>query len=187
MGLGMAINLQKHLSQQTGTQALRYHNRTVSRGEPLQEVGGAPAPSVSDLVATSDIIFLSLSDDAALEATVDAILAARGAGQDDEDEKAVAAAGGRSLTGKTIVDTSTVHPSSSETARSRLAEWGAAFVAAPVFGASPVAREGRLLFVLAGPAEAVRTIDPFLVGVMGRGVIRLGEDVKKASMLKTAG
>lgn len=178
MGLGMAMNVQRHLFQQPETPALRYHNRTISRGEPLQEIGGVPASSISDLVATSDVIFLSLSDDAALEATVDAILTAqRGAISEPVS----------SITGKVIVDTSTVHPSSSDKARSRLAERGAAFVAAPVFGASPVAREGKLLFVLAGPDKAVRTIEPFLVGVMGRGVIRLGEDVTKASMLKTAG
>lgn len=175
MGLGMAMNLQSRLSQKAGTPALRYHNRTISRGEPLQEIGGVLASNISELVATSDIIFLSLSDDAALDTTMSVILTARG-----EDAEL-------SLTGKIIVDTSTVHPSSSERARLRLADRGATFVAAPVFGASPVAREGKLLFVLAGPDIAVRAIEPFLEGVMGRGVIRLGEDVKKASMLKTAG
>lgn len=168
MGLGMATNLQRHLSQ-LGAPALHYHNRTMSRGQTLQDLSGVPCDNISDLVSKSDVIFLSLSDDSALAATVDAII---GAGD---------------LSGKIIVDTSTVHPRSSEEVQSRLRARGAVFVAAPVFGASPVAAEGRLLFVLAGPEDAVRVISPFLVGVMGRGVIRLGEDVKEASLLKTAG
>lgn len=168
MGLGMATNLQRHLSQ-LGAPALHYHNRTMTRGQTLQDLSGVPCDNISDLVSKSDVIFLSLSDDLALAATVDAII---GAGD---------------LSGKIIVDTSTVHPRSSEEAQTRLRARGAVFVAAPVFGASPVAAEGRLLFVLAGPEDAVRVISPFLVGVMGRGVIRLGEDVKEASLLKTAG
>lgn len=171
MGLGMATNLQRHLSQ-LGAPALHYHNRTMSRGQTLQDLGGVPCENITDLVSKSDVIFLSLSDDSALAATLDAII---GAGA------------GNNMSGKIIVDTSTVHPRSSEEAETRLRAKDAVFVAAPVFGASPVAAEGRLLFVLAGPEDAVRVISPFLVGVMGRGVIRLGEDVKEASLLKTAG
>lgn len=169
MGLGMATNLQSHLSRLRAP-SLRYHNRTMSRGQPLQDLGGVPCESIAGLISQTDIIFLSLSDDSALAATLDAVV---GAGAD--------------LSGKVIADTSTVHPRSSEEAQARLRERGARFVAAPVFGASPVAAQGKLLFILAGPEDAVQAISPFLVGVMGRGVIRLGEDVKESSLLKTAG
>lgn len=172
MGLGMATNLQKHLSH-TGLGDLYYHNRTMARGEPLLALGGMASPDIHDLVSKSDIIFLSLSDDAALASMLDAII--------------FTAAEEHVLKSKIIVDTSTVHPSSSAQAEARLAARGARFVAAPVFGASPVAAEGKLLFVVAGPDVAVEAISPFLVGVMGRGVIRLGEDVRQSSMLKTAG
>lgn len=170
MGIGMALNLQKHLSHSNGP-SLNYHNRTMSRGEPLKAIGGVPCHSVGDLVTKSDIVFMSLSDDTALASTLDALIAD----------------GGDDLSGKLIVDTSTVHPASSTTAHARLAERGCKFVAAPVFGASPVAAQGKLLFILAGPDEAVEAISPYLEGVLGRGVIRLGEDVKQSSMLKTAG
>lgn len=166
----MAVNLQKHLSR-TGAPSLHYHNRTMSRGEPLKTIGGVPCSSIGELITKSDIVFLSLSDDIALASTLDAMIRESG------DE----------LAGKTIVDTSTVHPSSSVKANTRLADKKARFVAAPVFGASPVAAEGKLLFILAGPTEAISAINPYLVGVMGRGVIRLGEDVKQSSLLKTAG
>lgn len=168
MGIGMATNLQNHLSQ-TSQPGLIYHNRTASRGEPLRALGARPATSVPQLVAEADVVFLSLSDDAALEATVDALLSS-------EDVR-----------GRLVVDTSTVHPDSSLRASQRLAAAGASFVTAPVFGASPVAAQGKLLFVLAGPAIEVARVEPFVEGVMGRAVIRLGEDVRQASLLKTTG
>lgn len=174
MGLGMATNLQKHLSQLTGASPLQYYNRTMSRGDPIRDLGASPAESVVALVASSDVIFLSLSDDNALSSTIDAILAAA-----DQAE-------GR-LNGKIVVDTSTVHPDSSVTARDRLLPHGVQFLATPVFGASPVAAEGKLLWIIAGPESAVEVIRPYLVGVMGRQTIRLGEDVRQASLLKTAG
>ncbi|KAK7706036.1 hypothetical protein SLS57_009817 [Botryosphaeria dothidea] len=169
MGLAMATNLQKHL-QSAGGPALHYTNRTLSRGVPLQELGAVPRANAAELIASSDIIFASLSDDAALAATVDAMLS------DTAD-----------LTGKIVVDTSTVHPASSAKAADRLREKGVEFVAAPVFGASPVAAKGQLLFIIAGPGAAVQAVEPFIVGVMGRGIIRLGKDVQKATTMKTAG
>ncbi|WQF90032.1 Putative 6-phosphogluconate dehydrogenase, NADP-binding, 6-phosphogluconate dehydrogenase, domain 2 [Colletotrichum destructivum] len=171
MGIGMAINLQKHLSK-LGAPNLQYHNRTMSRGDPLAEIGGVARPEVEDLVRNTDIIFVSLSDDAAIKATLDAILGATAP---------------LDLTDKIIVDTSTVHPLTSAKSSDRLAERNAKFVAAPVFGASPVAAEGKLLWIIAGPHDAVEDISPFVVGVMGRGIIRLGEDVQQSSMMKTAG
>jgi hypothetical protein len=50
-----------------------------------------------------------------------------------------------------------------------------------------MAEEGKVLFIVAGPNSATRAIVPFLKGIMGRGVIELGEDVSKSSLLKTSG
>ncbi|KAF6824043.1 hypothetical protein CMUS01_10417 [Colletotrichum musicola] len=172
MGLAMATNLQKHLRLK-GAERLWYHNRTMSRGGALQELGAIACPQIQILVENADIIFMSLSDDAALEATLARILDGAASAVD--------------LSGKIIVDTSTVHPWSSARARDRLAERNAMFIAAPVFGASPVAAQGQLLWILAGPDDAIEAINPFIVGVMGRGAIRLGEDVQQSSMMKTAG
>jgi len=58
---------------------------------------------------------------------------------------------------------------------------------APVFGASPVAAAGRLLFIVAGPSTAAKAISPFLKDVMGRSAISLGEEAPKATLLKTTG
>ncbi|OAA82574.1 3-hydroxyacid dehydrogenase/reductase [Akanthomyces lecanii RCEF 1005] len=167
----MATNLQKHLSK-TSSPSLVYHNRTMSRGDALQDLGANPSASVADLASNADIIFLSLSDDSALDSVISS-LSGPGCAAD--------------MSGKIVVDTSTVHPDTTAAAHQRLTNVGAKFVAAPVFGASPVAAEGQLLFILAGPGDAVQALEPFLVGVMARSAIRLGEDVTKSSLLKTAG
>lgn len=173
MGLGMATNLQKYLSS-LGATSLLYHNRTMDRGIPLREIGGIPASSISGLVQDSDIIFISLSDDNALQAVVNEMV-----NQSEEREL---------LRGKIVVDTSTVHPSSSSKISRQLAvHGGARFIAAPVFGASPVAQQGKLLWILAGEDDAVKQIKPYIIGVMGRDIIQLGDDVEQASLLKTAG
>jgi 3-hydroxyisobutyrate dehydrogenase-like beta-hydroxyacid dehydrogenase len=171
MGLGMAKNLQSHL-RLNHRHPLLYHNRTISRGDPLQELGGTPAQSPHSLVQDRDIIFLSLSDDEALTSTIDAIIGTEI---------------GASLHGKIIVDTTTVHPDTTDKVAKKLTQAGAQFVGAPVFGASPVAAEGKLLWVIAGPESAVQAIEPFIVGVMGRGIIRTGERPSQATLLKTAG
>jgi 3-hydroxyisobutyrate dehydrogenase-like beta-hydroxyacid dehydrogenase len=59
MGLAMSINLQKHLTEKS-LPALRYWNRTISRGDPLKQIGGVPCESPETLVQGCDIIFISV-------------------------------------------------------------------------------------------------------------------------------
>ncbi|KAL3465964.1 3-hydroxyisobutyrate dehydrogenase [Aspergillus heterothallicus] len=174
MGLAMASNLQRHLSSTNGP-PLRIYNRTASRGQSLVEIGSIQSPSIPELVADVDICFISVSDDSAAKAIFGFIFG----GEVDTQRS--------NLHGKIIVDTSTVHPDISSWAQRELAARGASFIAAPVFGASPVALEGRLLFVVAGSDQPIRAIEPFLVGVIARKVLRVGEDASKATLLKTAG
>jgi 3-hydroxyisobutyrate dehydrogenase-like beta-hydroxyacid dehydrogenase len=56
MGLGMALNLQKHL-QVNGLPPLRFSNRTLSKGQPLQDAGAIPENEFQDIVEQSDVIF----------------------------------------------------------------------------------------------------------------------------------
>ncbi|KAH8195160.1 hypothetical protein TruAng_010685 [Truncatella angustata] len=117
----------------------------------------------------------------------------------------IAASG--SIKGKVYVDCSTVHPDTALDVSKQIVQAGGEFVAgelglktilsdpfvvltstqAPVFGASPVAEAGRLIFVTAGPRTAIERISPYLKGVMGRSVIDMGEEVSKSSLLKIAG
>lgn len=94
---------------------------------------------------------------------------------------------GISLEGKVWVDTSTVHPDTCARCSERLGQNGATFVASPVFGASPMAAAGKLIFSMAGPAATIDRIGPFILSAMGRSIINMGEDVRKASLLKISG
>lgn len=89
------------------------------------------------------------------------------------------------IRGKIVVDTTTVHPTTTSAASSLLQTAGASFIAAPVFGATPLAQAGRLLVSVAGPDSAIRLVDPFLKGVIARNVINVGPDPSKALLLKT--
>ncbi|KAK6223464.1 oxidoreductase yfjr [Colletotrichum tabaci] len=164
----MATNLQRHLSR-TGGPNLNFYNRTKSRGEPLKDLGGVYS-SLDELATNSDVIFMSLSDENAVKSVLDTLLETKGAACD--------------FNRKVIVDTSTIRPDSSAKMQLRLKEKGAEYVTAPVIGTIPLATNGQLLWVLAGADAAIETINPYIVGVMGRGVIRLGTDVRLASILK---
>lgn len=56
MGLAMANNLQRHLAAKKAL-SLLYSNRTMSRGGPLQALGGVPEPNFNKLVSRCGIIF----------------------------------------------------------------------------------------------------------------------------------
>lgn len=83
------------------------------------------------------------------------------------------------------MDTTTVHPDTTAAVTSQLEQLGAVYIAAPVFGSTPVAQAGQLLVAVAGRASAVTAIEPYLKGVIARGVIRVGEDPAQALLLKT--
>ncbi|KZL77948.1 NAD binding domain of 6-phosphogluconate dehydrogenase [Colletotrichum tofieldiae] len=168
MGMGMASNLQKHLSQM-GAPSLNFYNRTKSRGAALETLGGV-SNSVDELAKKSDVIFMSLSDGNAVETVLNTMLVSNDSASH--------------LNKKVVVDTSSVHPDTSARARLRLKEKGAEYIAAPVLGSSPIAAKGQLLWILAGAEAAIDVVSPYIVGVMGRGVIRLGNDVRLASSLK---
>ncbi|KAF2813555.1 NAD binding domain of 6-phosphogluconate dehydrogenase [Mytilinidion resinicola] len=156
MGIGMAKNLQSHV-RSASAPALHYFNRTISRGAPLQEIGGVACASIAEVTEKSEIVFISTSDDAALDGILNAMIESG------------------HVKNKIVVDTTT------------LSESGAEFLAAPAFGASPLAESGQLLLALAGPPAARAAVKPYLAGVMARGIIEIGDDASKATMLKTTG
>jgi 3-hydroxyisobutyrate dehydrogenase-like beta-hydroxyacid dehydrogenase len=60
MGIGMAKNLQKHLTA-TSSPPLIFTNRTLSRGDSLKDIGGIPITTVTEVARKSDIIFSCVS------------------------------------------------------------------------------------------------------------------------------
>ena len=85
------------------------------------------------------------------------------------------------------MDTSTVNPNTTELTAANLSRYGADFVAAPVFGATPVAVEGRLLFALAGPPPAVDIVKTIISPCLARSIIVVSTIPRDASLLKTTG
>ncbi|KAF2800921.1 hypothetical protein K505DRAFT_263006 [Melanomma pulvis-pyrius CBS 109.77] len=166
MGLAMALNIQKYLSENKFP-ALRYSNRTLSRGEPLEKLGGVPCQSIAELGQSCDVIFISVSNDAVSKSVIEELLS------------------GGSLSSKIILDTTTVHPDTTTSISTLLNSAGVSFIASPVFGATPLAIAGQLLIAVAGPPEAIKAVSPFLKGVLARNVLEVGDDPSKALLLKT--
>ncbi|KAI1480882.1 NAD(P)-binding protein [Daldinia eschscholtzii] len=168
MGNAMAKNIHQYLLSH-GRQPLRFFNRTVSRGDTLATLGGVPCQSVTQLAKESDLIFISASDDNAVESIISKIL-------DSGDMQC-----------KIVVDTTTIHPETTKALAKRLKEKGAEFAAAPVFGATPVAEAGQLLVAFGGSTAVYEKISPFLKGVIAREVLLVSEEPEKATLLKTTG
>jgi 3-hydroxyisobutyrate dehydrogenase-like beta-hydroxyacid dehydrogenase len=123
--------------------------------------GLASAPDLSSLVATSDVLILSLYDDAAVADTLDALLT-------------------MDLTGRLIVDTSTVVPGLLKTRADRFAAAGAMIVDAPVSGGPEMVEAGTCGFFIGGAAEAAARAQAalallsariFHVGPLGTGLV----------------
>ncbi|BCR86460.1 NAD(P)-dependent oxidoreductase [Aspergillus chevalieri] len=169
MGLAMATNLQRHLVTKK-VPGMIYSNRTMARGNPLQALGGTPETSFEKVVGQCGIIFTMISNDAVLSNLV-----------------STAINSGQSLRDKIFVDCSTVHPQTVGLTVSKLKEKQASFLSAPVFGGNPIAVDGKLVFAIGGPNDAVRVVKPLIQDVMGRRVIECGEDATKAALLKIAG
>lgn len=56
MGLGMSLNLQKHL-RENNLSPLLYSNRTLSKGDILRDEGAMPKERFEDVVQSTDVIF----------------------------------------------------------------------------------------------------------------------------------
>ncbi|KAI0805165.1 NAD binding domain of 6-phosphogluconate dehydrogenase-domain-containing protein [Xylaria sp. FL0064] len=168
MGNAMATNIHAYLSRSGAF--LRFYNRTASRGDLLEASSGERCASISELATQCDIIFISANDDAAVESIVEQIISSESGPAN-----------------KIIVDTTTVHPNTTKEISAKLKAHGAHFAATPVFGATPVAEQGKLLVAYAGPDNVYEAIAPYLKGVIAREVLRVGKEPEKAMLLKTTG
>ncbi|KAF2637959.1 NAD(P)-binding protein [Massarina eburnea CBS 473.64] len=169
MGLAMCTNLQTHLKAHN-LPPLHYTNRTLSRGDTLKPLGAIACATVEEVVQNSDIIFISLSDDATVTATITTILTTTTT----------------TTPHKILVDTTTLHPTTTSTLTTQVTSANHTYIAAPVFGSTPSARSGTLLIAVAGPASAITAISPFLTGILARKVLEAGPSPQQAQVLKTA-
>lgn len=150
MGQAMALRLVQH-------HGMAVHNRTPERARPLREAGARWMDSPRDVADVSSMVFLMLSNDAALEAVVEG--------------PAGVLEGVRP--GTLIVDHSTVSPALTrrlaDAARKRGADW----CDAPVTGGDIGAREATLTIMVGGTPESYRRVRPFLEQ-MGRRIVHVG-------------
>jgi 3-hydroxyisobutyrate dehydrogenase-like beta-hydroxyacid dehydrogenase len=131
--------------------------RLTGQGMPVtgwtrsgRHVEGLPqAPDLAALVAASDVLILSLFDDAAVNEMLDALLAC-------------------DLAGKLIIETSTAVPQNLTARADRMAEAGAQIVDAPISGGPEMVANGTCGVFIGGTDAAAMRAVPILERFSGR-------------------
>lgn len=143
-------------------------NRTADKLRPLLEAGATAADSPAALAQRAEVIVTSLTDAPALDAVYSSghgVLAA-------------------DLTGKLVVEMSTVRPEAEIALSQAVRERGAGFVECPVGGTTAPARAGKLIGLVGGEAEDVARARPILDGLCRRvehvGPVGAGASLKLA-------
>lgn len=133
-------------------------NRSHGKVAPLVEAGAKRADAPRDVLATADIVFMCVTDAAAVE---DVIFGPEG----------LAAAPG---VGKLVVDFSSIHPDAARDLASRLkAANGAGWIDAPVSGGTKGAEEGTLAIMAGGEASDIEKVRPYVLA-MARRLTHMG-------------
>ncbi len=114
-----------------------------------EAMGVAVAADPAALAAASDILVTSLTDDAAVEAVLGALA------QTD-------------LTGKLIVETSTISPETTRRLAVPLRAAGAEIIDAPISGGPEMIAAGTAGFFLGGPVDAVARFQPIAAPIANR-------------------
>jgi 3-hydroxyisobutyrate dehydrogenase len=134
------------------------YNRTRSKAEPLTQLGATIADSPAAL-ADREIVFTMV---AGPDDFLEVVTGPRGLLSDPGAHPAV------------IVDSTTVSAEASAAVRAQAAERDVALLAAPVSGNPKVVDAGLLTFVVSGPEEAYRRVEPF-IDLLGQGATYVGE------------
>jgi 3-hydroxyisobutyrate dehydrogenase len=116
-------------------------NRAKDKTAPLAQAGARVAAQPADLAAAVETIITILTDAAAIEAVY----------------SGPAGLLSVALTGKLVIEMSTVRPQIERALAARVGALGGAFVECPVGGTTGPARQGKLLGLMGGePADAAR-------------------------------
>jgi len=133
-------------------------NRSAGKARALIEAGAKPAANPREVAASASIIFMCVTDAAAVEDVVfgvDGIASVPGAG-------------------KVVVDFSSIHPDKARAIAARLkAANGMAWIDAPVSGGTKGAEEGTLAVMAGGEATDIERIRPHVLA-MARRLTHLG-------------
>ncbi|HUK67519.1 MAG TPA: NAD(P)-dependent oxidoreductase [Streptosporangiaceae bacterium] len=129
------------------------YNRTPAKAAALAEAGAMVTGTIADL-ADRDIVFVTVSSDAAFAAVAAEVLAA---GPPD-----------------ILIDCSTVSAEVSAQVRANAAAAGTALLAAPISGNPGAVTAGNATLVVSGPTDAFERAEPVL-RVLGRAVTYVGD------------
>ena len=143
-------------------------NRNSAKTKALVDAGAKLFASPADLVEGCDVTVVMLLNDAAMEAVyrgANGILKSR-------------------LSGKLVMDMSTVRPGTMTSIGTAVVQQGAGFVEAPVGGTVGPAKEGKLLGLIGGTKADVARAMP-LLEQMCRRIEHVGE-LGSGSMMKLA-
>jgi 3-hydroxyisobutyrate dehydrogenase len=152
MGSPMAANLAR------AGFAVRAWNRTLSRASALAGAGVIPAATPADAARGADIVITMLADGAAVAAAM-----ARPMGGLDGSHR-----------GQVWAQMSTVGAEWTGKLRDAAAAFGVTYVDAPVSGSEEPAKNGDLVILASGPADARDALAP-VFAALGRSTVWLGE------------
>jgi 2-hydroxy-3-oxopropionate reductase len=169
MGSGMAHNLLRK------GHALTVFARKPQAAQAFVNAGAQRAATPADVARASDLVFLCVSDDDAVQAVLfgpDGLAAGLAAGA-------------------CVVDTSTIAAASARIFGKRLAEHGAALLDAPVSGGQGGAEAGTLTAMVGGPADQVdacrAVMGAFCKSITHVGDLGAGQTVKACNQVAVAG
>src|SRR5712671_1365040 len=133
-------------------------NRSTAKATALVEAGAKLAPRPCDIAASAGIIFMCLTDAAAVEEVV--------FGRDG-----LATVAG---SGKLVVDFSSIHPDAARAIAARLkVANGMGWIDAPVSGGTKGAEEGTLAVMAGGDAADIERVRPYVLA-MARRLTHMG-------------
>ncbi|MCC6000679.1 MAG: NAD(P)-dependent oxidoreductase [Pararhodobacter sp.] len=128
-------------------------NRTAAKAEPLVARGAALGASPADVATKSDIVFMCLTDTAAVR---EAVFGPHGVAQGAK-------------AGSVLVDFSSIQPEATREMAARLkAEHGMDWIDAPVSGGVPGAEAGTLAIMAGGDAAAFARVEPVVLQMAAR-------------------
>jgi 3-hydroxyisobutyrate dehydrogenase len=133
-------------------------NRSAGKATALVEAGAKLAPHPCDIAARAGIVFMCVTDAAAVDEVV--------FGRDG-----LASVAG---SGKLVVDFSSIHPDAARTIAARLkAANGMGWIDAPVSGGTKGAEEGTLAVMAGGDAADIERVRPYVLA-MARRLTHMG-------------
>jgi 3-hydroxyisobutyrate dehydrogenase len=133
-------------------------NRSASKAAPLVEAGAKLASVPREVAGAASIVFMCLTDAAAVENVVfgpDGLATATGSG-------------------KLVVDFSSIHPDAARSMAARLREAnGMGWIDAPVSGGTMGAEQGTLAVMAGGDAADIERVRPYVLA-MARRLTHMG-------------